>query len=441
MKIKITADSTCDLSEALLRQWDISLMPMHILMGGESYLDGITVRPADVFAHVEAGGQTPKSAAANPVEYIDFFGPFAKEYDAVIHISVSAKLSSCYQNACLAAQEYDNVSVIDSENICTGQGYLVLRAAKWAADGLTARNICMRLQNLAKRVELSFVLDQLNYMAKSGRCSGVLAFGANLLGIKPSLAVIDGELKVVKKYRGSLPICVGKYITDLLDGLTEEKTAKFLTMLSDLGHASPIEHASFTFGIEGVSRTLLAQITRHRIASFSVQSQRYVRLDDFHYVIPPEIEAIPEAKAAFLESMDEDAKRYLDLAKKLEDGHTARLMAEGMPEKQARAKASKQANEDARFVLPNACETKMVVTMNARSLQNFFHLRCCSRAQWEIRQLAEEMFRLVYPVAPHIFAKAGPACVSGPCPEGKMCCGRTAEVRAKYEAIKQEAGV
>ena len=198
MKIKITADSTCDLSDALLRQWDISLMPMHILMGGESYLDGITVRPADVFAHVEAGGQTPKSAAANPVEYIDFFGPFAKEYDAVIHISVSAKLSSCYQNACLAAQEYDNVSVIDSENICTGQGYLVLRAAK--------------------RVELSFVLDQLNYMAKSGRCSGVLAFGANLLGIKPSLAVIDGELKVVKKYRGSLPICVGKYITDLLDG-------------------------------------------------------------------------------------------------------------------------------------------------------------------------------------------------------------------------------
>ena len=189
---------------------------MHILMGGESYLDGITVRPADVFAHVEAGGQTPKSAAANPVEYIDFFGPFAKEYDAVIHISVSAKLSSCYQNACLAAQEYDNVSVIDSENICTGQGYLVLRAAKWAADGLTARNICMRLQNLANRVELSFVLNQLNYMAKSGRCSGVLAFGANLLGIKPALEVINGELKVVKKYRGSLPICVGKYITDRL---------------------------------------------------------------------------------------------------------------------------------------------------------------------------------------------------------------------------------
>ena len=122
----------------------------------------------------------------------------------------------------------------------------------------------------------------------------------------------------------------------------------------------------------------------------------------------------------------------------LEKRHTARLMAEGLPEKQARAKASKQANEDARFVLPNACETKMVVTMNARSLQNFFHLRCCSRAQWEIRQLAEEMLRLVYPVAPHLFRTAGPACVSGPCPEGRMCCGHTAEVRARYAALKGE---
>ena len=218
VKIKITADSTCDLTQELLQQWNISLMPMHILMGGESYLDGVTVHPADVFVHVQNGGQTPKSAAANLVEYSDFFAPFAGEYDAVIHISVGSKFSSCFQNARLAAQEYENVSVVDSENICTGQGYLVLRAAKWAADGLPPKSICMRLQNLAKRVELSFVLNQLDFMAKSGRCSGVLAFGANILGIKPSLAVINGELKVVKKYRGSLPICVGKYITDQLDG-------------------------------------------------------------------------------------------------------------------------------------------------------------------------------------------------------------------------------
>ena len=230
------------------------------------------------------------------------------------------------------------------------------------------------------------------------------------------------------------------HIAGLLDGLDDEKTARFLNMLSDLGHASPIEHASFTFGIEGVSRSLLAQITRHRIASFSVQSQRYVRLDDFRYVVPPAIEAAPEAKAAFLTSMEQDARNYLDLARKLEEGHAARLMAEGLPEKEARRKAEKMANEDARFVLPNACETKMVVTMNARSLCNFFRLRCCERAQWEIRALADEMLRLVYPVAPHLFRTAGPGCLEGPCPEGKMCCGRPEAVRAKYRALREGAG-
>ena len=141
MKIKITADSTCDLSEELLSKWDITLMPMHILMGEESYLDGVTVRPADVFAYVNAGGKMPKSAAANLVEYTDFFENYAKEYDAVIHISVSSKLSSCYQNAKLAAGEFENVYVVDSQNICTGQGYLVLRAAMWAASGLPPRSI------------------------------------------------------------------------------------------------------------------------------------------------------------------------------------------------------------------------------------------------------------------------------------------------------------
>ena len=136
VKIKITADSTCDLSEELLNQWDIALMPMHILMGEDSYLDGITVHPVDVFAYVNAGGKMPKSAAANLVEYTEFFEPFAQEYDAVIHISVSSKLSSCFQNAKLAAGEFENVYVVDSQNICTGQGYgqerpLLRRAGLW----------------------------------------------------------------------------------------------------------------------------------------------------------------------------------------------------------------------------------------------------------------------------------------------------------------------
>lgn len=225
------------------------------------------------------------------------------------------------------------------------------------------------------------------------------------------------------------------HIDTLLEGLTPEKSTKFLEMLSDLGHASPTEHASFTFAIEGVSRALLAQITRHRIASFSVQSQRYVRLDDFRFVIPPEIEAVPEAKESFLEGMRQDCQKYLELVKELEDAHTARFMSEGMEEKPARAKASKLANEDARFILPNACETKMIMTMNARELNAFFRLRCCNRAQWEIRALAKEMVALVRPVAPTLFRKAGPSCVSGPCPEGKMCCGKTAQVREEYEYL------
>ena len=213
MKIKITADSTCDLSEELLKKWDIALMPMHILMGEDSYLDGVTVHPADVFAYVNNGGKMPKSAAANLVEYTEFFAPFAKEYDAVIHISVSSKLSSCFQNARLAAGEFENVCVVDSQNICTGQGYLVLKAAKWAADGLTARAIQMKLQSLARRVELSFVLDRLDFMAKSGRCSGVLAFGANLLGIKPALELISHISFVKDVEKGTSISYGGTFIT------------------------------------------------------------------------------------------------------------------------------------------------------------------------------------------------------------------------------------
>ena len=227
-------------------------------------------------------------------------------------------------------------------------------------------------------------------------------------------------------------------IDTVYEGLTEEKTASFLEMLQSIGHESPIEHASFTFGIEGVSRSLLAQITRHRLASFSVQSQRYVKEDGFEFVLPPEIAAIPEAKEEFLRAMEEDQRHYQRLTALLQERHKAAFLAAGETEKSAARKAEKKAIEDARFVLPNACTTKMIVTMNARSLKNFFRHRCCNRAQWEIRDLAEQMFRLVYAVAPALFEACGPACAYGPCPEGKMTCGRAAEMRAKYEQIKVE---
>ena len=165
-------------------------------------------------------------------------------------------------------------------------------------------------------------------------------------------------------------------IETIMDGLTEEKTASFVEMLAEIGHESPIEHASFTFGIEGVSRSFLAQITRHRIASYSVQSQRYVTEDHFEYVVPPEIESIPEAKAEFVQAMEECQRHYESLTALLKEKHKQALLDEGKTEKEADKAAQKKAIEDARFVLPNACDTKMVCTFNARSLFNFFSHRC-----------------------------------------------------------------
>lgn len=225
---------------------------------------------------------------------------------------------------------------------------------------------------------------------------------------------------------------------DLMDGLDEEKTAHFMEMLTNIGHESPIEHASFTFAIEGVSRSLLAQITRHRIASFSVQSQRYVKKSSFVYITPPAIAEDPQAKAVFEESMAHAFAAYNQLADQLEQRYLQENLRAGMTEKTARSKAEKKAIEDARFVLPNACETKMVVTMNARSLYHFFRLRCCRRAQWEIRELAMKMLRLCCQAAPMLFANAGPGCCSGPCPEGKMSCGAASEVRSQVEALRNE---
>ena len=221
-------------------------------------------------------------------------------------------------------------------------------------------------------------------------------------------------------------------VDNLLDGLTPEKTTAFIRRLESMGHESPIEHASFTFAIEGVSRSLLAQITRHRIASFSVQSQRYVRLEGFDFVVPAEIEGNETADGVMLEAMKVANQYYEQLVRILESRLTKRFEAEGMSHDEAVKKASKMANEDARAVLPNACTTKMIVTMNARSLRNFFQHRCCNRAQREIRELAEEMLRQVKEVAPTLFSHDGPPCLHGPCPEGKMSCGQRAEMRAKY---------
>ncbi|NLL70889.1 MAG: FAD-dependent thymidylate synthase [Epulopiscium sp.] len=216
---------------------------------------------------------------------------------------------------------------------------------------------------------------------------------------------------------GAAKLCYSSSdIEELLQELTPEKTEKFIERLMSYGHESPFEHISFTFGIEGVSRSLTHQLVRHRIASYSQKSQRYVKEGQFSYVIPPTINENAVARERYIKIMEEQQKAYDDLVEILYAQH----------------KDEKKALEDARYALPNACETKIIVTMNARSLFNFFNHRCCNRAQWEIRACAKEMLKLVQGVAPHIFKYAGPKCLQGPCPEGKMTCGEINQVRKEF---------
>lgn len=218
---------------------------------------------------------------------------------------------------------------------------------------------------------------------------------------------------------------------EILEKMSEEDINKFLDRLTNLGHYSPFEHASFTFVIEGISRTCSHQIVRHRIASYSQQSQRYVDLQDsIKIIVPKEIENDEKIKEQYLNSIMNDYDAYIDITANL----TNKYIKAGMKENSAKKKAL----EDARFALPNACETKMMMTMNARSLMNFFEKRCCNRAQWEIKEVADQMLDLVLEVAPHLFAKAGAKCAFGICPEGKMSCGKKQEPRETQKVKKYE---
>lgn len=219
---------------------------------------------------------------------------------------------------------------------------------------------------------------------------------------------------------------------EIMDDLSEDNISKFLNMLMDLGHQSPIEHCSFSFAVEGVSRTLTHQLVRHRIASYSQRSQRYVTEGQFQYIVPPAINNNDKARKLYIETMENDQKAYDEIANILKSQYIEDYIKEGMSEKKANSAAEKRAIEDARYVLPNACETKIMITMNARTLIHFFNVRCCTRAQWEIREMAELMLQEVKTAAPSIFKTAGPSCVCGPCPEGKMTCGKVKEMREKF---------
>lgn len=214
MNIKITSDSTCDLSKELLEKHDIALFPLTVIKDNQAYTDGITITTDEIFAHVAAGGDLCSTTAGSMGEYLDLFEKYAGSYDAVIHISLSSELSSSYQNACLAANEFSNVAVIDSKNLSTGQGLVVLKACELAASASSMEEITEKLNEFTTKVEASFLLDQLGYMVKGGRCSAVAALGANLLGLKPCIEVKNGKMGVVKKYRGNYSKCLSAYVKD-----------------------------------------------------------------------------------------------------------------------------------------------------------------------------------------------------------------------------------
>ncbi len=219
MKIKITSDSTCDLSPVQLQENDITVLGLVVNMGGKAYTDGVDIRPDDIYAHVAGGGDLCSTAALNPSDYMEFFGKFTEEYDAVIHVNISTGFSSCHQNACLAAAEMENVYVIDSQNLSTGHGLVVLEAVKLAKEGKTPEEIVAAVNEMRDKVRASFVLEQLEYMKKGGRCSAVAVLGANLLKLKPCIEVKDGKMGVATKYRGSMEKCLKDYITDRLQNI------------------------------------------------------------------------------------------------------------------------------------------------------------------------------------------------------------------------------
>ena len=218
MKIKIISDSTCDLSQELIQSNNIAIVPLIVMKNDEEFLDGTTITPADIFAHVASGGALCSTAARSVVSYAEEFEKYAKEYDGVVHINIGSGFSCSYQNACLAAQEYDNVRVIDSQNLSTGQGLVVLKACELAKTATDLDALKAELDAFTEKVEASFVVDKLDYLVKGGRCSSAAALGANLLNLKPCIEVKGGKMAVGKKYRGNYAKCLGNYVRERLDG-------------------------------------------------------------------------------------------------------------------------------------------------------------------------------------------------------------------------------
>lgn len=218
INVAITADSTCDLPNHLVKENGITIIPLSILLGENEYLDGVDVSPKDIFSYVGDTGVLPKTAAVPPSRYADIFRELTDKGMSVVHIGLSSGISSSYQNACVAADDFDNVYCVDSKSLCTAMGLLVLRACDFRDKGMDAKKIADKVTKLVPKVSATFILDNLEYLHKGGRCSSVAKFGANVLGIKPSIAVDNatGKMDVAKKYRGKMDVVYRQYINDTL---------------------------------------------------------------------------------------------------------------------------------------------------------------------------------------------------------------------------------
>ncbi|WP_454969295.1 DegV family protein [Eubacterium sp.] len=237
--IAITTDSTCDLPQNLIEENEITVVPLTILLGDSVYRDGVDIKPDDIYAYVDKTGVLPKTSAVTPAEYYEVFKKLVDEGKKVVHIGFSSGLSSSFQNAIVASSEFDDVYCVDSKTLCTAQGLLVLKACDFRAKGLDAKKIADKITKLVPKVSATFVLDGLEYLHKGGRCSTVARFGANVLGIKPSIAVDNqtGKLEVAKKYRGKIDIVYKQYITDRMNEIKRIEPDR--VVIAESGGVSP----------------------------------------------------------------------------------------------------------------------------------------------------------------------------------------------------------
>ena len=250
MKVKITSDSTCDLSPELIEKYDIAITPLSVHCGDQVGRDGVEITPETIYDYVDASGQLPRTSAVNVFDYVREFRSWHQQGYSIVHFCISSDFSSSYQNACIAAADIGQVYVVDSRNLSTGQGLLVLHGAELAAAGHTAEEIQRACTDLAPRVEASFVIDRLDYLYKGGRCSALSAFGGNLLKLKPCIEVKDGKMGVAKKYRGKYAKCLANYVKDRLDGRDDlDDGILFITHtgVSDECHEAVMEAVS-TYG-------------------------------------------------------------------------------------------------------------------------------------------------------------------------------------------------